>query len=61
MCKKDKKIILVAQCYLISYCRVHVLGQKSPLSHELMDYLMSLRVGIVQYPCPETTAMGIKR
>ncbi len=61
MSKKDKKIILVAQCLINPYCRVHVLGQNFPLSHELMDYLMRLRVGIVQYLCPETTAMGLKR
>jgi len=61
MSKKDKKIILVAQCLINPYCRVHVLGQNFPLSHELMDYLMKLRVGIIQYPCPETTAMGLKR
>jgi len=61
MSKKDKKIILVAQCLINPYCRVHVLGQNFPLSHELMDYLMKLRVGIIQYPCPETTAMGLQR
>ena len=61
MGKKDKKIILVAQCLINPYCRVHVLGQNFPLSHELMDYLMKLRVGIIQYPCPETTAMGLQR
>lgn len=61
MSKKDKKIILVAQCLINPYCRVHVLGQNFPLSHELMDYLMQYRVGIIQYPCPETTAMGLKR
>ena len=44
MSKKDKKIILVAQCLINPYCRVHVLGQNFPLSHELMDYLMKLRV-----------------
>ena len=26
-----------------------------------MDYLMDRRVGIIQYPCPETTAMGLMR
>jgi predicted secreted protein len=59
--KKDKKIILVAQCLINPYCRVHILGQNFPLSHELMDYLMKLQVGIIQYPCPETTAMGLQR
>ncbi len=29
------------------------------LSHELMDYLMDRRVGVIQYPVPETTAMGL--
>ena len=61
MGKKDRKIILIAQCLVNPYCRVHILGQNFPLSHELMNYLMDKRVGIVQYPCPETTAMGLKR
>jgi len=61
MSKKDRKIILIAQCLVNPYCRVHILGQNFPLSYELMNYLMEKRVGIVQYPCPETTAMGLKR
>jgi predicted secreted protein len=61
MSKKDKRVILIAQCLINPYCRVHILGQNFPLSHRLTDYLMSKRVGIIQYPCPETTAMGLKR
>ena len=61
MSRKDRKIILIAQCLVNPYCRVHILGQNFPLSHELMNYLMEKRVGIIQYPCPETTAMGLKR
>ena len=61
MSKKDRKIILIAQCLVNPYCRVHILGQNFPLSHELMNYLMDKKVGIIQYPCPETTAMGLKR
>jgi len=61
MSKKDRRIILIAQCLVNPYCRVHLLGQNFPLSHELMDYLMSKRVGVIQYPCPETTAMGLQR
>jgi predicted secreted protein len=61
MSKKDKKIILIAQCLVNPYCRVHILGQNFPLSQELTNYLMDKRVGIVQYPCPETTAMGLMR
>jgi len=61
MSKKDRKIILIAQCLVNPYCRVHILGQNFPLSHELMNYLMEKRVGVIQYPCPETTAMGLKR
>lgn len=61
MSKKDKKIILVAQCLINPYCRVHLLGQNFPLSHELVSYLMDRRVGIIQYLCPETTAMGLMR
>ncbi len=52
---------MIAQCLVNPYCRVHLLGQNFPLSHELMNYLMQQRVGIVQYPCPETTAMGLMR
>lgn len=61
MSKKDKRIILIAQCLVNPYCRVHILGQNFPLSRELVDYLMDKHVGIIQYPCPETTAMGLMR
>lgn len=61
MSKKDKKIILIAQCLVNPYCRVHILGQNFPLSQELMNYLMGHKVGIIQYACPETTAMGLMR
>ncbi len=61
MSRKDKRIILIAQCLVNPYCRVHVLGQNFPFSKEITDYLMQKRVGIIQYPCPETTAMGLKR
>ena len=61
MSKKDKRIILIAQCLVNPYCRVHILGQNFPLSRELVDYLMEKQVGIIQYPCPETTAMGLMR
>lgn len=61
MAKKNRKIILIAQCLVNPYCRVHLLGQNFPLSHELMDYLMKERIGVIQYPCPETTAMGLMR
>jgi predicted secreted protein len=61
MSKKDKRIILIAQCLVNPYCRVHILGQNFELSRELMDYLMERRVGIIQYSCPETTAMGLMR
>ena len=61
MSKKDKKIILIAQCLINPYCRVHILGQNFPLSHQLTDWLMQKKIGIIQYSCPETTAMGLKR
>jgi len=61
MSRKDRRIILIAQCLVNPYCRVHVLGQNFPLSHELTDYLMGKKIGIIQYPCPETTAMGLMR
>jgi len=59
MGRKDKKIILVAQCLINPYCRVHILGQNFPLSQELMNYLMEKKVGIIQYLCHETSAMGL--
>nr|HPN72470.1 hypothetical protein [Candidatus Omnitrophota bacterium] len=61
MGKKERKIILIAQCLVNPYCRVHMLGQNFRLSSELMTYLMDRRVGVIQYPCPETTAMGLMR
>ncbi len=61
MSKKEKKIIIIAQCLVNPYCRVHLLGQNFPFTHELISYLLDKRVGIVQYACPETTAMGLKR
>ena len=61
MSRKDRKIILIAQCLVNPYCRVHILGQNFPFSQELTNYLMERRIGIVQYPCPETTAMGLQR
>lgn len=61
MSKKDRRIILIAQCLVNPYCRVHILGQNFPLSQELVTYLMQRHVGIIQYACPETTAMGLMR
>ena len=61
MSRKDRKIILIAQCLVNPYCRVHVLGQNFPFSRELTEYLMQRKIGIIQYLCPETTAMGLKR
>lgn len=61
MSKRQKEIILIAQCLVNPYCRVHILGQNFPLSRELVDYLMERKVGIIQYSCPETTAMGLQR
>jgi predicted secreted protein len=61
MARKDRKIVLICQCLVNPYCRVHILGQNFPLSQELMDYLLRRRVGVIQYLCPETTAMGLMR
>ena len=61
MSKKDKRIIIIAQCLVNPYCRVHILGQNFPLSQEIMNYLMEKHVGIIQYLCPETSAMGLMR
>lgn len=58
---KDRKVILVAQCLINPYCRVHLLGQNFPFTEEFVNYLLKERIGIVQYPCPETTAMGLMR
>lgn len=57
----DKKIILIAQCIINPYCRVHILGYNFPLSGQLMDYLMHKKVGVIQYLCPEITAVGLLR
>jgi len=59
--KEKRRVILVAQCLLNPYCRVHILGQNFPFSRELSEYLMRKKIGIIQYACPETTAMGLMR
>jgi predicted secreted protein len=61
MARKDRKIVLICQCLVNPYCRVHILGQNFPLSQELMDFLLRRHVGVIQYLCPETTAMGLMR
>lgn len=61
MSRKGRRIVLVCQCLVNPYCRVHLLGQNFPLSLELMDYLLEKNIGVIQYPCPETTAMGLMR
>ena len=61
MSKKDKRVVLIAQCLVNPYCRVHILGQNFPLSKQLMDYFLDRKVGVIQYACPETTAMGLMR
>ncbi len=61
MPNRKKQVILIANCLVNPYCRVHILGQNFPLSEELTSYLMSRKVGIIQYICPETTAMGLMR
>ncbi|MGL6193293.1 MAG: hypothetical protein ACRC2T_00555 [Thermoguttaceae bacterium] len=58
---KDKRIILVANCLLNPYCRVHVLGKNFPLTHELTAYLANTRTGVIQYHCPEFTLGGYNR
>ncbi len=30
MARKDKKIVIMAQCLINPYCRVHILGQNFP-------------------------------
>ncbi|HOS97184.1 MAG TPA: hypothetical protein PLR71_10195 [Deltaproteobacteria bacterium] len=61
MPRKERRVILICQCLVNPYCRVHILGQNFPLSLEVTDYLLRRNVGIIQYPCPETTAMGLMR
>lgn len=61
MSKKIKQVVIVAQCLVNPYCRVHTLGQNFPFSNELMNYFLTRRIGVIQYPCPETTAIGLMR
>ena len=61
MGRKERRVILICQCLVNPYCRVHILGQNFPLSLEVTGYLLRKNVGIIQYPCPETTAMGLMR
>jgi len=52
---------MIAQCLVNPDCLVHILGQNFPLSRQIVDYLMENKVGIIQYLCPEATALGLMR
>ncbi|MGL4336200.1 MAG: hypothetical protein ACRCST_04840 [Turicibacter sp.] len=58
---KKRYFVLVPHCLLNPATRVHVLGHGFNLTQQIMDYMLSKNIGIIQLPCPEFTSMGYWR
>jgi predicted secreted protein len=58
---RGKKIIVVAHCYLNQNARVKPYASRAGAFKELISPLIDADFGIIQLPCPETTACGLKR
>ncbi|HAX72009.1 MAG TPA: hypothetical protein DCY20_00645 [Firmicutes bacterium] len=58
---KKRYYVIVPHCLLNPATRVHVLGHGFNLTQNLINYLLAKKIGIIQLPCPEFTAMGYWR
>ena len=61
MPKKPRYFIIVAHCLLNPSTRVHLLGKSFVLAQKTVNYFLDKKIGIIQLPCPEFTAMGYLR
>lgn len=59
--QRGKKIIVVAHCYLNQNARVKPYASRKGSFKELIQPLIAADFGIIQLPCPETTACGLNR
>lgn len=59
--KRGKKIIVIAHCYLNQNARVKPYASRKGSFKELIKPLIDADFGIIQLPCPETTACGLNR
>jgi predicted secreted protein len=59
--KRSGKIAIVAHCILNQNSRVLGLAKRSSVITEVIEFLMSNGLGIVQMPCPELTYAGVLR
>jgi predicted secreted protein len=59
--KRGKKIIVVAHCYLNQNARVKPYASRKGSFKEIIKPLIDADFGIIQLPCPETTACGLSR
>lgn len=58
---RGKKIIVLAHCYLNQNARVRPYASMKGTFKELIIPLINDDFGIIQLPCPETTACGLSR
>jgi len=59
--KRSGRIAIVAHCILNQNSRVLGLAERSSTMTEIVEFLMSNDIGIVQMPCPELSYAGILR
>lgn len=59
--KRSRKILLVSHCILNSNSKIEGLSQYGGVFKEVISIINSEGIGIIQLPCPEMIAYGIKR
>ncbi len=57
--KRGKKIVVVAHCYLNQNARVQPYASRQGVFKELINPLIEHGFGLIQLPCPESTACGL--
>lgn len=59
--KRKKQIVIIAHCILNCNAKVEGLATYEGSEKNLLGYLIAKGYGIMQLPCPEMAAYGIKR
>ncbi|MDI6691147.1 MAG: 2-thiouracil desulfurase family protein [Candidatus Bathyarchaeota archaeon] len=59
--KRSGKIALVAHCLLNQNSRAIGLAKRSSIINEIIEFLVSKEIGIIQMPCPELAYAGVLR
>ncbi len=59
--KRSKKVIFVAHCVLNQNTKLDQCAHYPGVIREVMEFLISKDVGIIQMPCPEMLYLGLNR